>query len=180
MRVTIHNVRLSFPHLFTPKQGPDGGKAKFSAAFLFDKKTDAAKIKEFQAAIAKVKADSVLAKITLAPGNICLKDGSTKPEYYTPEVMFLNASNDRQPKVVDKNPSKALTEKDDVIYGGCYVNAVVTLWVQNNSYGKRINASLDSVQFVKDGERFGPPPVDPEESFPNLEGQDDDDVDPSS
>lgn len=179
MRITLQNVRLSFPHLFTPKQGPDGGKAKYSAAFIFDKKKDAAKIKEVQAAIAKIKAESPLAKVNLAADKICLKDGATKPEYYTPEVMFLNASNDRQPKVVDKNPSKALTEKDDVIYGGCEVNAVVTLWVQNNGYGKRINASLESVQFVKDGERFGPPPVNPEESFPNLEDQQDDD-DPSA
>jgi len=29
------------------------------------------------------------------------------------------------------------------------------LWAQNNQYGKRINAQLDGVQFVRDGDPFG-------------------------
>ena len=52
----------------------------------------------------------------------------------------------------DKTP---ITEDDNVVYAGCYVNAIITLWAQNNSYGKRVNAQLDGVQFVRDGEPFG-------------------------
>jgi hypothetical protein len=175
MRIQLKNVRLSYPHLFTPKAGPDGGTPKFSATFLLDKKKDAAQIKEIQAALAKVHADSAIAKVKIPPDKLCLKDGATKPDSYEDTVMFLNSSNTRSPKVVDRNPSQALTEKDDKVYGGCYVNAVVTLWVQNNSYGKRINASLETVQFVKDGERFGAAPVNPEEEFTNIEDEGDDD-----
>ena len=32
---------------------------------------------------------------------------------------------------------------------------VIDVWAQNNQYGKRINAQLDGVQFVRDGEPFG-------------------------
>jgi len=48
-----------------------------------------------------------------------------------------------------------LTENDNRIYAGCYVNAIVVLWAQNNNYGKRINANLLGVQFVADGSPFG-------------------------
>ena len=40
-------------------------------------------------------------------------------------------------------------------YAGCYVNAVIELWFQNNGFGKRVNANLLGVQFFKDGEPFG-------------------------
>jgi hypothetical protein len=31
---------------------------------------------------------------------------------------------------------------------------VVEIWAQDNNYGKRINASLKGVQFVRDGDAF--------------------------
>ncbi|MNP74169.1 hypothetical protein D3C76_1710040 [compost metagenome] len=31
---------------------------------------------------------------------------------------------------------------------------IVDIWAQDNSYGKRINAQLQGIQFVKDGEAF--------------------------
>ncbi len=50
---------------------------------------------------------------------------------------------------------------------------MIRLWYQDNHYGKRINASLRNVQFVKDGEPFGAKPVAPEEDFEALEGAED-------
>jgi hypothetical protein len=41
------------------------------------------------------------------------------------------------------------------LYGGCYVNASIDVWVMDNSYGKKVLASLNAIQFVKDGEAFG-------------------------
>ena len=38
------------------------------------------------------------------------------------------------------------------LYG--YVNGSIELWCQDNAYGKRINATLRGVQFLKDGEAF--------------------------
>jgi hypothetical protein len=66
-----------------------------------------------------------------------------------------------------------LAEDDGVLYSGCYVNMTVTLWTQDNEYGKRVNANLRAVQFVKDGEAFGVAPVDAEEEFDEVEIEDD-------
>jgi len=50
--VKLRNCRLSFPVLYTPK-ADDKGKLKYSAAFLFDKNSDAGRknIAEIKAAI---------------------------------------------------------------------------------------------------------------------------------
>jgi predicted 2-oxoglutarate/Fe(II)-dependent dioxygenase YbiX len=41
------------------------------------------------------------------------------------------------------------------MYAGCYVNAAISIWIQNNQFGKRVNSNLLALQFVKDGESFG-------------------------
>ena len=51
-------------------------------------------------------------------------------------------------------------------YAGCYVNAIIRVWAMDNEHGKRINASLEAVQFLRDGEAFsGSAPVDVDEEF---------------
>lgn len=45
---------------------------------------------------------------------------------------------------------------NDAPYSGSYVNAKVRFWAQDDKeYGKRINCSIEAVQFAKHGEAFG-------------------------
>jgi hypothetical protein len=67
--------------------------------------------------------------------------------------MSIKASASKRPMVLDRDRSP-LTENDNRVYAGCYVNAIIELWAQNNQWGKRINANLLGVQFFKDGEPF--------------------------
>ena len=100
----------------------------------------------------------------------CLRSGEEKPE--SPELenaMFFNASSKNPVPVVDRNPGIALTAASGRPYPGCYVNASVRLWVQNNDFGKRVNCALAAVQFASDGTAFGDAPVDPENEFANIE-----------
>ena len=90
--------------------------------------------------------------------------------------MFLNASSDKRPPVVDKDLSP-ITAEDDVIYAGCYVNATVRIWAQDNQFGKRVNFALRAVQFAKDGEAFGQAPVNAEEEFDDISDEEDEDED---
>ena len=59
----------------------------------------------------------------------------------------------RNPKNPDGTP-RYLMEADGVVYPGCFVNAVVQVWAQQNSWGLRLNATLKGVQFVADGDAF--------------------------
>lgn len=77
--------------------------------------------------------------------------------------------------VVNKNKEQTISEADDIIYAGCVVNASISFWVQDNQWGKRINGSLEGVQFFGDSGRFGRPPLDATKEFENIEDEEEDD-----
>jgi hypothetical protein len=82
-----------------------------------------------------------------------LHDGDLKDYDGYANQFYIRASNQVRPTIVDRNRA-TITEKDGKIYSGCYVNAIVSLWAQDNKFGKRINANLRGVQFAADGEAF--------------------------
>lgn len=150
MKIKLQNVRLSFPSLFH-KAVFNGEETKYEATLLIPK--DSPQVAEIKKAIdAKLKSDFEGKK--LPTDKICFKDGDEFDyDGYQGHYSF-KAGNNKRPIVIDKDKSP-LTEDDERIYAGCYVNAIVELWSQNNQWGKRINANLLGVQFAKDGEPFG-------------------------
>lgn len=184
MNIKLKNVRLSYPNLFEPKSGPEGGEAKYSAAFLMDKdnnEPEITAIRDAVLAVAKgqwgdqnVKWNNGQLAVKKADGKaaivkICLRSGEEKPDTTGYEnVMFFSASNKMSVPIVDKNPSIALTKQDGKPYAGCLVNVSVRLWAQDNNFGRRVNAQLQAVQFAGEGESFGDAPVNPESVFDNI------------
>ncbi len=100
---------------------------------------------------------------------VCLHDGDKKAEYEGyPNNKFVSASNKARPRVVDRDNS-ILVQADGRPYAGCYVNAVIDIWAQDNNFGKRINASLSGVQFLRDSDAFAGGGVAGEDDFDNIE-----------
>lgn len=152
MKITLNNVRISFPSLFH-KAVFNGEETKYEATFLLDKGEHVSLIERVKEAVQeKIKVDLKGAK--LGADKICLKDGDSIDYEGYAGHMSIKASSNRRPLVIDRDKSP-ITEDDNIIYAGCYVNAIIELWAQNNNWGKRINANLMGVQFVKDGEPFG-------------------------
>jgi hypothetical protein len=151
-KIKIPSARLSFPSLFNMASFGGESTGKYEATFILDKKEHAKVIAEIEAVIGKLQKDELKSKV--ASDKICLKDGDEmdRPEYAG--KMTIKASTKKRPLVINRDKS-AISEDDNIIYAGCYVNGIVTLWAQNNQYGKRINAQLDGVQFVRDGDPFG-------------------------
>jgi hypothetical protein len=171
MNIALNNVRLSFPALWEPRKGPDANsKASYQAAFLLDKKDNAADIAAVKAAIAAITKETFKGK---QPPKIALRDGSEKPdlEGYGDGVMFINARSDKRPHVIGRK-MEAIGPDDGIVYAGCYVNATIRLWGQDNQYGKRINAQLRAIQFVKKGDAFGDGDIDVMKEFKALDDTD--------
>lgn len=172
-KIKLVNVRLSFPQLFEAKAF-QGGTPKFSAVFLLDKKNHASKIAEIKAAMEACAKEKWPKK--LPPGlKYGLRDGSEKEDTdgYGEGVMFFSASSQKRIPVVDRDLSP-LSAGDDRPYAGCYVNATVNVWAQDNEFGKRVNFGLVAVQFSKKGEPFGAGAANPEEEFEKIEETADD------
>lgn len=158
MKIRINDVRLAFPQLFEAATVSGEGKPAFSASFIIPK--DHAQVADIKAALAKVadakwgaKGESTL-KALLASDKVALHNGDTKSNYQGFEGNFyISARNPVRPLCV--GPDKApLTESDGKLYAGCYVNVILEFWAQDNAYGKRINATLMGVQFLRDGDAF--------------------------
>jgi hypothetical protein len=151
-KIKLNNVRLSFPSLFQ-KATFEGKETKFEATLLLDKKQHAETITEIQAAI-KLAIKEKLAGAKVGADKLCMKDGDDSDYEGYAGTMSLKAANAKRPLVIDRDKTP-LAESDNRPYSGCYVNAIIELWAQNNAYGKRINANLLAVQFYKDGQPFG-------------------------
>lgn len=157
--IMLKDVRLSFPELFEAKAFDDtpGAKKEFSASFLMGKDHPAlATVKAGLIAVAKEKwgekAEQILA-VLFRDDRLCLHDGDRKDYEGYAGNLFLRASNSVRPLVIDRNKAP-ITAADGKIYSGCYVNATITLWAQDNKWGKRISANLRGVQFYRDGDAF--------------------------
>lgn len=176
--VILTAVRLSYPQLFVAKS-INGGDPTFGATFLLDKAQDAEQITAVRRAMTAAGKAKWGDKIPTAQlqGRLALKDGSTKPDTdgYGPEMMFVGANAKKAPVCVDLNPNIVLNRETGAkLYAGCYVNAKVRFWAQDNpqhpEWGKRINGQLLAVQFVLDGEPFGEAPVKADEVFEDMSG----------
>ncbi len=147
----------------------EGQEAKFSATFIFDNEKHGALLDRIEALIDRLALDVFKKKVGFKS---CLKDGNDKSDLdgYGDGTSFLTASNKARPGVVDRSLDP-IAESDNIIYAGCYVNATVRLWVQDNKWGKRVNAQLRAVQFVKAGDSFGAGPVDATKEFTAIDDE---------
>lgn len=172
--IMLSNVRLAFPNLFEPQQANGKGKPAFSGSFLMP--PDHPDIPKIKAAIKEVaqakwgtQAGDVLTGL-VAADKVCLHSGETKAQYdgYKGN-MFVSARGYVRPLVLDADASP-LAETDGKPYSGCYVNAQVAIWAQQNQHGKRVNAQLRGVQFFADGEAFGGGAVANADDFSPVDG----------
>tara|TARA_B100000795_G_scaffold256977_1_gene229830 strand:- start:287 stop:784 length:498 start_codon:yes stop_codon:yes gene_type:complete len=148
-KIHLKNVRLSFASIFH-RAVFNGDEGKYEATFLIPK-TDEATKEALDEAIADALKD---AKVKVPSDKSCLKDGDDSEYDGYADHWSFKAANNKRPTIIDRDKTP-LVEEDGKPYSGCYVNAVVDIWVQNNSYGKRVNANLHGVQFVKDAQSFG-------------------------
>lgn len=153
--ILLKNLRASYPHVLMPREeANDEGKKtkKWDLVGLMQKTTHrAAKdlVKgEIDRILAEKKAKIATDKRFLKNGDEAGKDGYEG--HYT-----ISASETKKPIVKDRDKRKMADDEDDRFYGGCWVNALIRPWWQDNKYGRRVNAGLVAVQFLRDGEPMG-------------------------
>jgi len=172
-KINLPNVRLSFPSLFATSSFGGEDTGKYEATFILDKEDHEDLIKKIQAGIKVVIKETLKGK---SPGEdrLCLKDGDESEREELRGCYSIKASSKKRPMVIDRDKTP-LTFEDERPYAGSYVNAIISLWGQSNSWGKRVNANLDGVQFCAHGEPFGAPGIEAD-AFDAF-GSDDDDGD---
>lgn len=191
-KVTLLDVRLSFPALFTPdEQKQDDGTIRqtFKANALIPKDQEANMFGKFKGV--KMPLKQALQKAAdeaktrkwgadqskwpkLKPDRVFKRDGDLENWDGYAGCLYTSANS----KV--ENPPVVVTNRKDTEgnwipakpgqagcpYSGCYVNMTIVIWGQDNEHGKRLNAEIKSVQFLRDGDPFsGQAPSNPNEDF---------------
>lgn len=163
----LDGVRLSYLNCFVA-QAMEGGKPKFSAVLLLDKKKHAADIAKIEKLTERAALEKFGKKVTLK--HVPLRDGNEKDgkEGYGDEVMFITAKSDNRPAVVDekRNP---VTAEDGKVYSGCYANVLIQLFAYKHpTGGNGVAVGLKAIQFAKHGPAFGAGPVDASKVFDEV------------
>ena len=179
--IYLSNVRLSFPKLIEPSAFQEGGEKKFAADFLL-KQTDS-DFTRFMSEVGKLahekwkeNAGAVLQLVQNERKLRCFGNGAEKVDKKTfkPYVGYdgmvylsANSNADRPPQIIrpDGTPIDNMNTMERQtfarkLYGGCFVNAAVRPWAQDNQFGRAIRCELIAVQFFSDGEPFGEGEVD--------------------
>ena len=192
--------RLSFLRLIEPKPFDGKGDPRWEATTLMDP-ADALQLESIKLVI---KTSASLAKRPDAFGTVPLAlrrltaqfipgapapdpktkeddieipfyDGSRK-EYDGYEGMFVVPAHNTKlrPAVAGRNGKEVVPGDKQFPYSGCLGIASVTLWIQDNQYGKRIGVNLRGVQFVEGEPKypaFGQGDIAAEDEFQALEDE---------
>jgi hypothetical protein len=187
--IRLENVRASYPHLLEPYAGEDEDGKKQEPAYsivgLMPKATHSAAKEICKARIEEMLREQKVKAIPADKKFIRDGDLAAKAEF---EGMFSISARERRAPAL-RVPSKQKVQKgttvsiggrerkaEEVFYGGCWVNILIRPWWQNNKFGKRVNAGLVAVQFVKDDEAFGEGRITEDQiddSFETLEEDED-------
>lgn len=164
MRLMLKDWRLAFPNIWTPYKGSFGARLIAPPTHK-----QIVVLKKAMAQVANEKWEAkgpTYYKALDKQDKLCLHDGDTKSEYEGFEGnLFVAANSKVRPSVFDQMRND-LTQADGKPYSGCFVNASIEIWAQDNpEYGKRVNAQLRGVQFLRDGDAFagGGQPADSDE-----------------
>lgn len=152
--VTVENVRLSYPNLFTPTQYKNKGDFKYRLAVVIDKNTNGYK-----------KLNEIAEKILQEefPDGDIPKNFRTKPFYNAEEkypddsrftnCVIANASNHNKPPVVDANMEKVIDPS--LAFPGALANVALSVFTYPSSGNKEgITVGLEAVQLIGGGERL--------------------------
>ncbi len=202
-RIKLEGVRLSFAQdLFTPGEVKNNGEPvldkagnpvlKYSSNFLIPKNGEETAVVNGKRmpimkglktakidAIAKKLGDEKAKTLKIRSSAYAVKDGDEENYEGYEGNWYVSSNNSKKPKVIGRD-KRALQESDGIVYSGCYVNAIITLWYQpagtknGNPVPHAVYASLEAVQFVRDGDPFGAPGVDVDEDFEDLTDDEDD------
>lgn len=108
----------------------------------------------------------------LRPDKVCMRDGDLENYDGYEGMLYVSTNADRKPQIISNRKDRETGKwrepqagDRDAPYSGCFVNALIRVWYQDNEHGQRLNASLEVVQYLRDGDAFGAAPVDPNEKF---------------
>lgn len=176
----LKNVRLGYPKLYKAEaiQGVADAKPRYGCQLLLPKTDIAGKalLDAAEQALAKLHWKGVLPKSK----DRFVKDGDGEDGDEHSKGHWIVSANRAEgqgrPQVIDRDRTAIdSADANTKVYAGCYVNALISVF-KPKAFGKTC-ASLEVIQRVKDGDRFGAGVVSVDDVMPDLADDEEEDFD---
>lgn len=174
--IRIDNVRVSFPHLDKPyagKEADSNAKPKYGIVGMLPKGTHEAAKDLIVQRIRELMSEN---DTKVPKDKWFIRDGDEAEREEYVNHWIVSARESRRPAVRNRQNELILDADEiaDLVYGGCYCDLLIRPWYQDGQkvgkgYGKRINAGLVAVRFVRDGESFGDGRIDDSDAWEDGE-----------
>lgn len=189
--IYLSNVRLSFPHLVEPHSASTipNAKKSYQADFIMEETHPSwqevmNRVGELAQAQWAEHAQAVLQQIYndrrlrfFGKGAERVDKKTMQPYSGYAGMVYVSGKRDIQPQFikvngqpVDMANTMEIQQVARSLYGGCYVNAAIRPWAQDNTHGRGMRCELVAVQFLKDGEAFGAGTTDASGMFGAVQG----------
>lgn len=168
-QIVLKNVRLSHPKLFEAEDYNGDGNFNYGAQFIVEPGSAVDKlirgaIDEIAKAEWKDKAAQRLKMYSGDKTKYPYRDGDLLGKEETEGKWILASKRKKaagRPIVNNRQAHPVMEGDEGAPYPGCFVNAIVTLYTQNNEYAG-VRCRLEGVMFWADGDAFtGAKPADP-------------------
>lgn len=161
-------VRLSFPHLFTAQKAMEPGKPdKFTATCLFPAGADLSVLKAEASAVAKAKWPDAGAQGGPTLHSPFRNQGEKlKFSGYVDGSVFITASGERRPPVVDLNVAPITDESK--VYPGVWAFVTLRCFDFDAKVKKGVSFGLQSVMIIADDDNLGGGGSDPNADFAGV------------
>jgi hypothetical protein len=150
-KILTGEFRVSFPHVFEARAAAEGQTPKFSVVLLFPKATDLSALKAACQAAVKAKWGDKPPKGLRSP----FRDGDEKDLDGYAGMIYVQASAQDRPGLVDANVQPIGLDRKEEFYAGCYARATIRAFAYDKNGNKGVSFALQNVQKLKDGEPFG-------------------------
>lgn len=156
-RVVTPTCRLSFPHLFVPREGmKPGDKPRYCCELILPDDTSLhQQMKDAAMHVAKEFFGDKLAKVAKQSGwKNPFRDGSSREDVdgYEGKIFVGAWSYEPVPICIGRNRRKPLDESE--IYGGCFVRATLRAFAFDKDVNRGVGFCLNGIWKIRDGEPF--------------------------
>lgn len=166
LRVVTPEVILSYPHLFEPVAGPDGGEPKYSATFVALEGTDLTALKNAAQTAGVAKFGEKFVEGVRAGKLYWPVRDDIEEKGYPAGSVFFSARSKQAPGLVSRyvdpatGKATAITEAMQVpgnlneLYAGCKVRASVVAFAFDSHGKKGVSFALNNIQKLGEGDRL--------------------------
>ena len=151
--IVVEGTLAFAKQIFEAEAFEAGGTEYYGTQLLIDRGSESEKV--LLATIDTVRSAAKLGRVKA--DRLCVGDGDDTDydSHKGKTVMRATRVAQKGRPITADNLLNPCVKEDNLLYSGARARLKVSIWAQDNKWGKRVNAELLAVQFIAHGEQIG-------------------------